>query len=652
MQESMQDPNATHDRSATPSGTVVPRRIIVVLAAVLALLLLILLPPYINVSRYRRRVDRNIGAALGRPVHFDNLSLVLLPFPGFTLQNFVVDEDPAFGSEPTLRADEVHASLRLASLWGRRVEFSRISLTNPSVNLVRTADGRWDIENLLLQASQTQAAPTAQRFAGASPRFPYIEATSARLNFKLGLEKTPISLTEADFALWLPQPRQWRLRLEAHPVRTDTGPADTGTLRIEATLGAPETAAANTQTGPLADTFANFTIDLQGEWRNVQLGGLSRLVAARDAGLRGELDLNVNLIGTLDRTAIASVLQLTNARRADFVPPHLLAIEADCRAIAHNAFHAFSNVECNWPPSRSSGPRLLALTANVPDIRQPRASSATLTLPNIPADTFLDWLSVAMPRPPTGLTGPGTLAGAIAWNADAQASSSPAPTSALLSPTARRRAARQRNLPPPQPAWSGEIEFSNELLQLPALGSKPIPLGALLLHSSQPPATHSHSRLSPNADARSADAIGFDLLPIALPLGGKQPATLDGHFDATGYTLHLTGYVLPDRLLALGDAIPQLGDGLRQVLEPPSPQTASQPLIPSKAPSAPSISPGQSNSTAAVLPPQPLGSERQPTADPVHIDLTATRAWGGPQSWRQTTPPRHSNSPPTPRNSR
>ena len=78
--------------------------------------------------------------------------------------------------------------------------------------------------------------PTAQRKAGPEPRFPYIEATGARVNLKLADEKEPFSLTDADFALWLPTPAQWRVRIEGKPARTDTNISDPGTVRLEGSL--------------------------------------------------------------------------------------------------------------------------------------------------------------------------------------------------------------------------------------------------------------------------------------------------------------------------------------------------------------------------------------------------------------------------------
>ena len=208
-------------------------RFLFLYAVVLALLMVALLPPLINVNRFQRRIATSIGGSLGRPVHLDRVELSLLPLPGFTLENFVVSEDPAFGSEPIIRANSVRATLRLTSLWRKRVEFSKISFTEPSVNLVHLPNGKWNLESILAQASRIEAAPTAQAKAGATPRFPYIEATGARLNLKQGLEKTPLSLTEAEFALWLPNPQEWRLRLEGRPSRTDSDVTDTGLVRVE-----------------------------------------------------------------------------------------------------------------------------------------------------------------------------------------------------------------------------------------------------------------------------------------------------------------------------------------------------------------------------------------------------------------------------------
>ena len=538
------------------------------LSILLVVLLLAFVPPLINVSRFQRRIASNLSASLGRPVHLDRVSLTLLPLPGFTLENFVVNEDPAFGYEPILRANQVRATVRISSLWSHHVEFSRISLTEPtSLNLVRLADGRWNFEPVLLQASRIEAAPTAQTYAGSAPRFPYIEASGARINLKLGQDKTPFALTESDFSLWLPGPRQWRFRLEAHPARTDVAPSDAGILRLEGALGG-----ASAQAG----TLGQLPLEIRALWDAAPLAGLSRIAFGRDIGLRGDLTADIRAVGTVESSRVSATLKLARGRRADFVPARLLGLNATCEALAGASFQSFTNIQCRWPETSIPGQAGLVASGTVPEVRRPESASASITATALPLPVLLDWVQAATPHAPTALTGPGLLSGSLAWT------------------------------PGGHPAWSGALTLSDELLNLPGpagptLG-KPVALGEITLRSAPPqsPADRTARRrsLSPVAVTLGHGSGRFDLGPFPLPLGGRQQATLEGHFDGSGYTLHLTGPAVLSRLLALGDAFPQFGEGLRQLLEPDN------------------------------------GDSPAADADtPIRVDLWASRKWGQAQSW-------------------
>ncbi|GAC1647956.1 MAG: hypothetical protein NVS9B15_06570 [Acidobacteriaceae bacterium] len=543
-----------------------------ILSLILVVLLLVFIPPLINVSRFQRRIASNLSAAIGRPVHLDRVRLSLLPLPGFTLENFVVDEDPAFGYEPILRANQVRATVRISSLWSHRVEFSRISLTETtSVNLVHLPNGHWNFEPVLIQASHMEAAPTAQTYSGPTPRFPYIEASGARLNVKLGDTKIPLALTDSDFALWLPVPGEWHFRLEAHPARTDVAPADVGLLRLEGTLGDPNTRAAS---------LGEVPIDLRADWQAAPLAGLMRLAIGRDVGLRGNLTLSLHANGTAGHAALVSDLKFAQLRRSDFIPAHLISFEAGCEATVTNSFQTLSGVECHWPPANSSNPAVLIVSGSVLDVHRSESAKVEATFPALPAAILLDWIQAATPHSPNGLTGSGVLSGKLAWN--------PADHAAE----------------PDEPAWSGELELAGESMQLPSPeGSHPIPLGDMLLRSTSTaaPASRPHMRAA-RPSPQTGKGPGFDLLPVTIPLGGRQPATLEGHFDLSGYTLHLTGSAELSQLLALAGAIPQFGDGLPDALT----HERSKPA-------------GEADA-----------------ATPLHLDLTATRIWGHPQTWTQT----------------
>ena len=526
------------------------RRLLYLAFAALAILLLVLLPPLISVNQYQKRIAASISASLGRPVHLDKVSLNLLPLPGFTLENFVVDEDPDFGNEPVIRANSVRVTLRISSLWSRRVEFSTISFTEPSVNLVHNAAGKWNLEGILLHAAHVEVAPTAQKKAGPTPRFPYIEATGARLNLKLDHEKTPISLTDADFALWLPDPQQWHVRLQAHPTRTDTNASDTGTVQLEGTLGR-------------AAALGQVPLSLRGEWRNVPLGQASLLLLGRDAGLRGDMVLSANVQGTVSNSAVQTRLQLTDARRADFIPAQRLDVDLQCLGTATSDFHSFQNIHCSWPPAGSSNPPTLAISGALPDIRNRHTAAIEIATPGLPAATLLDWLHIASSRVPADIVAAGTLTGTLSYHPDP---ADPAP-------------------------WQGQMLITNASLINPRSSLTSLIAGDITLQSAtQPLPDPRHPRRPP-----PAPPSGFQLAPTSLVLGGKDPAILDGHFDNTGYTLHLTGMASLARLQALAAALPQFGDNLAEVLP------------------------------------------TNRAAGPFRIDLTATRRWGNPQIWTDNT---------------
>jgi len=117
---------------------------------ILLILLGIVVPPFVNVGRYRAYIAETMSRALGRPVAFDNISLRLLPQPGFDIQNLTVGDDPAYSAEPILRSEEVTAILRMSSLWRGRLEIARLSFKYPSLNLVRRAEGDWNVESLAM----------------------------------------------------------------------------------------------------------------------------------------------------------------------------------------------------------------------------------------------------------------------------------------------------------------------------------------------------------------------------------------------------------------------------------------------------------------------------------------------------------------------
>jgi len=100
------------------------KRARVLTALVVVILVGIFLPPYVTANRLRPRVAAAISNALGRKTTIGNITLRLLPQPGFDFENFVVEDDPAFSAEPMIRRSR---SRRLPSAAPNR---ARVSLTS------------------------------------------------------------------------------------------------------------------------------------------------------------------------------------------------------------------------------------------------------------------------------------------------------------------------------------------------------------------------------------------------------------------------------------------------------------------------------------------------------------------------------------------
>jgi AsmA protein len=519
------------------------RRLWVVLGVLVALLLLVLIPPYVNVNRYQRRITTSISESLGRPVHLDNVTLNLLPVPGLTLDHFVVSEDPAFGSEPTIRANSVHATLRVSSLWRRRVEFSTISLDEPSINLVHTALGTWNVDSILLQAAHLEAAPTSQSKAGSQPRFPYIEATGARINLKFDQVKSPFSLTDSDFSLWLPDPQTWHFRITAHPTRTDLPVGYAGVLHLDGTLGR-------------SSSIEQIPIDLHGEWKSAPLGEVSRILLGRDAGWRGDMTLSGSALGTIGTNELHARVHIEDAHRSDFVPAHPMAMTAECTATTGNSFHAIMTARCAIP--NGPNPPYLTATGSLADIRQAGPATLTVEVPPTQVSDLTGLLRTVSQRVPERLVLGGVLSGTMTWQNGKG------------------------------PALTGSMALKAGTIQASPDDKSPILLGdAVLRPAGEPVATKGRR------DAPVGSPATLLLMPTTIALGGREPVTLDGRLDPHGISFHVAGVATPQRLAALTSALPPFGDGLQQVLPT--------------------------------------------TGETMRLDLTATRPWGGAQTWQAAT---------------
>lgn len=478
------------------------RRLGITVALIVGLLLAFFVPPLVNLGRYRRSITSSISSALGRPVQVGAISLRLLPIPGITLDGFTVEEDPAFGYEPALHANSVVVSLRISSLWRRRLEISRISLDEASLNLVRNGAGQWNIGSVLLHASQIPNAPTAQRRPGPTLRFPYIQATDSRIDFKDSTEKKPFSLMNAEFSMWQAGSGEWRLRLKAQPVRTDLELhlSDAGQLRVEGSL----LRAADIDAMP---------VNLDAEWSGAQLGQVSQLLTGFDSGWRGDLDVTAAIRGTPSDLDLRSHIVVDNLRRQEFQPASMLDVDTTCSAHYLRPSRTLSNITCFLPVS----PGHLLLTGSVQAGAPPHAD-LQLEINQVPVSFPLTLLGRMRPNAQS-VSATGAINGSFHF-----------------------AAAERRTLTGGAEATEVSLSGSGGTLALPTLH----------FLTPVPPVLRRHSPVAPQQNA-------ILLQPLAIPFGEPQPLIVDARATRAGFALHLDGPASLSRIAVPGATFGLLG---------------------------------------------------------------------------------------------
>ncbi|MGH9354134.1 MAG: AsmA family protein [Terriglobia bacterium] len=288
-----------------------PRRLHVRKALlILACLLLAgwLIPPFFHAGRYRKILQTTLESKLGRPVQLGVITLRLLPHPGFSIQNVVVEEDPHFGSEPFARVDSVECDLRWRSLLGSRMDCSRIILDHPVFNVVRGPEGRWNVEGIFHRESASPKPALAITHGNSAAPFDF-EARDAHVNFTLNGAKKPFALdgVRARFQ-FDPSQDSVQFSLQGTPVRTDMALLQPPGQVIVTGVWKPAA-------GPTGALRARLTT------YNSLLYAWIPMIVHRDPGIYGLVSADILFEGSAASLKISGQMELAQLHRWESSPP-------------------------------------------------------------------------------------------------------------------------------------------------------------------------------------------------------------------------------------------------------------------------------------------------------------------------------------------
>ena len=386
----------------------------------------------------------------------------------------------------------------LLSLWRGRLEIGRISVDEASLNLVRTEAGRWNLDLLFRTAAAHAGSAQGSPGRRAVP-LPFLEATNSRINIKSGAEKLPYSLVDTELSFWQQEPGEWRIELRGQPVRTDVSlqQADTGIVRLEASVHrAPE--------------LRQMPVHLDLDWREAQLGQLTRLVIGSDPGWRGDLTGELHLDGTAETAQVKTRLRATGVHRAEFAPAAPMDFDANCGFVYHYSSRALNNLACDSP----LGDGRVHIAGDLPGGgEQPRVS---VELDRIPVAAALDALRTVRSGFGSGLEAGGAISGKIAYDQSNQKK------------TASGGSAKAR--PPAQGPFTGSLTVDGFQLSGDALHT-PIRISKVVLEPVAGTVAQHHGQAEPPALAAT----------MVIPAGGTVPFTVASRLALSGYRVTVHG---------------------------------------------------------------------------------------------------------------
>ncbi len=283
-----------------PAKSLVGRAIRVVLLVALFIVVAGLIAPFITMARYSGQIREALESALGRSVEFQKLHLTLFSGPGFALDNVTIGEDPRFGLEPFAYVPTLEARLRLDKLLLGRIQFSSLRLVDPDLNLVKNPEGGWNVVSLVARLSGPRRVPLNL--------FPAVEVSGGRLNFKLGVRKTTLYVSDTDLSIYPERSGKLYLQFSGSPARTDRAGNGFGHFRGTANWYlAPASATAN-------QLEANLILDRS------NLSEMTTLFEGHEAGVDGTVSSHMRIEGPIANLRIAGDLRLEDVHRWDLLP--------------------------------------------------------------------------------------------------------------------------------------------------------------------------------------------------------------------------------------------------------------------------------------------------------------------------------------------
>lgn len=354
-------------------------------AALVAAVGTFVLAQLVPADRFRAAVEDGLQKALGRQVEIQGqTSFLLLPRPGFAVNQVVIHEDPALSVEPFAYVATVELGVSPLALLGGRVEAANIRLVEPSINLMKVPDGGWNVQRFVNQLLEPRHG------------LPGLEVTGGRFNFKLGDLKSVFYLAATDLVVEADSsnPSQFGISFAGEPARTDRAIRAFGRLSGRGML----------DWGQGGDPRLQLTLNLE----RSAIAEFVTLLEGHSVGLGGFVSSRARLSGPLSDIAIEGRLQLDEFERWGWLLPSSSAWGLDYRGKLDLREQQFS---LETTPGQTTLP--VAFRLRVADILAKPRWAALWTLRDLPVSSVRSLMAEMTPAIPATLPLSGSMTGVL-----------------------------------------------------------------------------------------------------------------------------------------------------------------------------------------------------------------------------------------------
>ncbi|HEY2842036.1 MAG TPA: AsmA family protein [Bryobacteraceae bacterium] len=296
------------------------KRIVRIVGIAIAVLILavLALPFLINANQFRPILEQRLTAALGRQVQIGDLKLSLFS-GGASAGEVTIADDPAFSSEPFLRAQALAVGVELWPLiFSHQLNVTSLTVNQPEITLLQSAAGEWNFSSLGGKASASPSAPGAPTSSTAptSLSVKLIRISGGRFSLNSVGKSKPRTLEKVNIELKDFSPEA------SFPFSLEAEVAGGGSIKLEGKAG-PIRQAAVVET-PFDASLTITRLDLSGSGFAQPSSGIAGLVS-----LDGSAASNGQLV------SIKGKLQAENLKLAKGATPAKRAVAIDL-VLAHD----------------------------------------------------------------------------------------------------------------------------------------------------------------------------------------------------------------------------------------------------------------------------------------------------------------------------